>query len=516
MLQQRYMSEAARTLTARPWDLASWALIVFSTLPILALRYDQWDGALIADFLLTRDLTGVTNWMLEGQGPLLLAVFWLISIIDAPLRLIDGSVFAALSTALGMVGVWRASRFLWNAPIAGFAATALMVATPLHSLFASSMHAAIFGFIGIGLIGFVEFQKPSPRRWLGLAMMVFSVEIAPMIILLPALIALVELRRVIAGQAIRWGRAGAAALLPAAYLVGYGVFFTGTGIYSAYNQFDIQDLLAAPERLFGSSFFMDFTVPPAIIGLVMISVMVRRGASRRAVLWRATQFLLLTALALAVAAPYAMVNKTPPSYDLFQLADGFLVFNNSNYRHALMPVLVMAIALSGLVAMVSRRAFAGMPRISLLAPALFIALQGVAASHGWQDNFQRDEEIHDLIASMRHLDLDQTDLCAIDISTYPAYAGDRARSYELTYYAGLAGTGRATLLAPSTISERLLGFTIDISCRSPDHQAKYGVPDLNCARLQEAERSVAELQPCPFKSTGLDDAGEGTAPVRPR
>lgn len=493
-----FLRRCKNWLIAEPAEALAAAIILLSTIPLALLQHDQWDGAIIADFLETRRFDGIRIWFVEGQGPLLMSVLWLVHQLDKIVGFIDWKLLSITSVVIGLIGLWSSAVALWNSKFAGVATLLVFVASPLFTLFASSMMAVILLLIGLGLLGFSMLAKGGRWRWPGAVLMIASVEIHPMIVLLAGLIGLLEMRRFISSREIDWMNVAVALSLPVAFYALYIQMFVAVGVYDSYNQFAAADFAQLIDRLWNSTFLSDFILPwAAILTPVMLAIILLHRSSRSTWLG-SSEALLIILLGIAVAAPYALVNKFPPAYNFLDVfgwfGDGFQTLDNSNYRHAVLPHVCMALATGGIIALT--RDYGRLRTLSWCAVAFAVLAQGVGLTSGWVENFDRDRDVAQLVSDLSEAEFDQHDMCQIDLSSYPAYQADRSRFYELSYFAGLAGSDRSTFLFSSRTDDRLLNFAIDISCRSPAHQAKYGVHSARCEQVASEQWQMTDLPHC--------------------
>ncbi|MBR9826688.1 MAG: hypothetical protein GYB36_12955 [Alphaproteobacteria bacterium] len=502
---------AAQWLKAHPFNAVAWLLISCSVLLVLTLRYDQWDGAIIADFLETRDISGVSNWLLEGQGPFLLGVLWGIQILDGWLHLVDWRVFSSFGVFIGLFGLWRVAQLIWESELAAMLSLAVFALSPLASLHASSMHAAIFLFVGFGFLGLVAFYKGGLWRWCGIILMVLSVEIAPMCLLLPGIITVLETRKYVLTRSFDRFALVVAILLPIAYYLLYMQVFTAYGIYSTYNNFDAADVTALLSRLVGSTLLVYFVTPFAVSCLLLIALAFADGNLSRDRVINSVRMLLFVGLGLVVGLPYLLVNKSPEIYLALDPAGwfspAFPVSDNSNLRHGVLTHLCMALAIGG--AAVLSRSFSKHFLVGFT--GLILLSQTSSFAVAWAENFARDNDIDRLVTTLSNTQYDRHHACRISLSDYPVYDADRSRFYELSYYAGLAGSDRSTFIFDDATSNRLLNFAINISCRSPAHQVKYGVGRAQCDALADREWVMSDLPDCIPLLENIESSRDGVS-----
>lgn len=496
------MQFKSRTIPFDPVIVLAILVGFVSILPILGLTYDRWDGVIISDFLETRTFETVRIWFIEGQGPMTLAMLWIADQINELIPLFNWSRLSAFGSVLALIGIWHAAKTLEIERVGALAAVTIVALIPLSTLPASSMNGVIDIAIGLALLGFAAFHsKNRVLQALGLVLMVISIETQSNAVLLAGLLSIVGFKGV-------WFQKerpdkqiiGVATIFIALYVLYYQIF-EATGVYSNYNKFEIADLFSAPFNLLSSNFTLSFILPFCLFMSVPLFFIARHQDGRALLLKRAWLIIALIGLSFAVAIPYAMVGKGPPSYNVFALLGGsndrFLLHNNPHYRHADLTVICLALAFGSVVSLAlsaRRRALTAAAASLLILVGLFIPTTMLA----WQVIHARDAEVKTLVSRLDLPAIDQLDVCEIDIEPYPNLFANRARFYELNHYAGLAGSNRSTLLMQAGQPKRRTETAVKLTCRSPSHHYKHGTPNIDCEALEIALEDDFVTPKCPM------------------
>lgn len=482
--------------------LATACLILIVMVLLLSITYDQYDGAILADYFETRDLGGVTVWLKEGQGPFTLALLKVIHFLDGDTQLISWSIFTAFGTAIGLMGVWCTALTLFRSHQAAFWALLLVVLTPIITLTSSSIIGDIYLFYGFSLIGFSLFQQNS--LWLnivGFGLMVLGLENNSSVVLVLGLITFVSFESFLRHRKIPWKNAVIFFGLPIAFYVLYFHVFTASGIYTNYNSFTADKIFALPANLLTSSFTTSYIAPILCLVALTLAPVFCSNIGRRNMLRYGPHLIILLGLSFAVAGPYILARKPPPAYNLFSaigISDAvFRVENNSNYRHAILTNLCMVFVLVQASAIGWKSTKNNMTRLwGYLALFICALLSLIASISAWTEIYQRDKEVGVFVESLNIERVNSLNVCKLDFSNYKRLSPDKPRPFELAHYAALAGTDRSTAIFDSATLPRIVKNYPKWICASQAHKEKYGVGNLDCSAMLEKEIILSELPDC--------------------
>ena len=291
-------------------------------------------------------------------------------------------------------------------------------------------------------------------------------------------------------------------VIPIGFYILFFKIFYAKGVYDTYNQIRSTTFVNLIKSTFTSPFWTSFILPFLIIGVVsLIFAFVVSHHKKRVALcgWKPLAFF---GLAVAVAGPYVLAGKHPPSYNILSglgLSGGdFTTSANYNYRHAMLPYLCAVFGLVGAISAVKSSLELTKILNSVVLGAFFIPFLAMMqpSLNAWKTVFDRDAEISKLIKSMDVQALNSKDVCKIDLTDYPLFMSDMARPYELHHYATIAGADRSTYLVGHNITQPVYDRILKIICTSQDHKEKYAADKINCPSLLAAKYQIEDVPLC--------------------